>query len=43
MVTLAVNAKSMLKGETLSTKAKQRIIANGVAPASVTGVVQLVI
>lgn len=43
MVTLAANAKSMLKGEALSTKAKQRIIQDGVVAASVAGIVQLVI
>ena len=43
MVTLAVNARSMLKGETLSTKAKQKIIQDGVVAASVAGLVQLVL
>lgn len=43
MVTLAVNAKSMLKGETLSTEAKQKIIQDGVVAASVAGLVQLVL
>lgn len=43
MVTLAANAKSLLKGETLSTKAKQKIIQDGVVAASVAGLVQLVI
>lgn len=43
MVTLAVNAKSMLKGEVLSTDAKRKIIQNGVVAASVAGLVQLII
>jgi hypothetical protein len=43
MVTLATNAKSMLKGDALSTKAKQKIIQDGVVAASVTGIVQLII
>jgi len=43
MVTLAVNAKSMLKGEALSTKAKQKIIQDGVVAASVAGLVQLIL
>jgi hypothetical protein len=43
MVTLAANAKSMLKGDALSTKAKQKIIQDGVVAASVAGIVQLVI
>ena len=43
MVTLAVNAKSMLKGEAISTEAKQKIIQNGVISASVAGLVQLII
>lgn len=43
MVSLAVNAKAMLKGETLSTAAKQKIIQDGVVAASVAGLVQLVI
>lgn len=43
MVTLAVNAKSMLKGEALSTKAKQKIIQDGVVAASVAGLFQLII
>ncbi|WP_424982067.1 hypothetical protein [Maritalea sp. S77] len=43
MVTLATNAKSMLKGEALSTKAKQKIIQDGVVAASVAGIVQLII
>jgi hypothetical protein len=43
MVTLAANAKSMLKGEALSTDAKQKIIQNGVVAASVAGLVQLII
>ncbi|MEY8143210.1 hypothetical protein [Falsihalocynthiibacter sp. CO-5D18] len=43
MVTLAANAKSMLKGEALSTEAKQRIIQDGVVAASVAGLVQLIL
>ncbi len=43
MVTLAANAKSMLKGEALSTEAKQKIIQDGVVAASVAGMVQLII
>lgn len=43
MVTLATNARSMLKGETMSTKAKQNIIQNGVVAASVAGLVQLIV
>lgn len=43
MVTLAVNAKSMLKGESLSTQAKQKIIQDGVVAASVAGLVQLIL
>ena len=43
MVTLAANAKSMLKGEALSTEAKQKIVQNGVVAASVAGLVQLII
>lgn len=43
MVTLAVNAKSMLKGEALSMKAKQKIIQDGVVAASVAGLVQLIL
>lgn len=43
MVTLAANAKSMLKGEALSTKAKQKIIEDGVVAASVAGLVQLIL
>ena len=43
MVTLATNAKSMLKGEALSTEAKQKIIQDGVVAASVAGLVQLII
>jgi len=43
MVTLAANARSMLKGEALSTDAKQKIIQNGVVAASVAGLVQLII
>jgi hypothetical protein len=43
MVTLAVNAKSMLKGDALSTEAKQKIIQDGVVAASVAGMVQLII
>ena len=43
MVTLAVNARSMLKGQTLSTKAKQKIIQDGVVAASVAGLVQLIL
>ena len=43
MVTLAVNARSMLKGEALSTKAKQKIIQDGVVAASVAGLVQLIL
>jgi len=43
MVTLAVNAKSVLKGEALSIEAKQKIIQDGVVAASVAGLVQLII
>lgn len=43
MVALAANAKSMLKGEALSTEAKQKIIQDGVVAASVAGLVQLII
>ena len=43
MVTLAANAKSMLKGDALSTEAKQKIIQDGVVAASVAGLVQLII
>lgn len=43
MVTLAVNAKSMLKGETLTIEAKQKIIQDGVVAASVAGLVQLIL
>ena len=43
MVTLASNAKSMLKGESLSTQDKQKIIQDGVVAASVAGLVQLVL
>lgn len=43
MVTLAANAKSMLKGEALSTEAKQKIIQDGVVAASVAGLVQLIV
>ncbi|WP_258953920.1 hypothetical protein, partial [Cognatishimia activa] len=43
MVTLAANAKSMLKGEALSVEAKQKIIQDGVVTASVTGLVHLII
>lgn len=43
MVTLAANAKSMLKGDALSTQAKQKIIQDGVVAASVAGMVQLII
>ena len=43
MVTLAANAKSMLKGEAISTEAKQKIIQDGVVAASVAGLVQLII
>jgi len=43
MVTLVANAKSLLKGEALSTEAKQKIIQDGVVAASVAGLVQLVI
>ena len=43
MVTLAVNARSMLKGDALSTKAKQKIIQDGVVAASVAGLVQLIL
>lgn len=43
MVTLAVNAKSVLMGEALSIEAKQKIIQNGVVAASVAGLVQLII
>lgn len=43
MVSLTVNAKAMLKGETLSTAAKQKIIQDGVVAASVAGLVQLII
>ncbi|WP_380054102.1 hypothetical protein ACFE33_12865 [Falsihalocynthiibacter sp. SS001] len=43
MVTLAANAKSMLKGESLSTEAKEKIIQDGVVAASVAGLVQLIL
>lgn len=43
MVTLAANARSLLKGEALSTEAKQQIIQDGVIAASVAGLVQLII
>jgi hypothetical protein len=43
MVTLAANAKSMLKGDALSTEVKQKIIQDGVVAASVAGLVQLII
>jgi len=43
MVSLTVNAKAMLNGETLSTAAKQKIIQDGVVAASVAGLVQLII
>lgn len=43
MVTLAANARSMLKGEGLPTEAKQKIIQDGVVAASVAGLVQLVL
>ena len=43
MVALATNAKSMLKGDALSTEAKQKIIQDGVVAASVAGMVQLII
>ncbi|MEE9426507.1 MAG: hypothetical protein V3V25_00030 [Paracoccaceae bacterium] len=43
MVTLTVNAKSMLKGEALSSEAKQKMIQDGVVAASVAGLVQLII
>lgn len=43
MVTLSTNAKSMLKGETLSIEAKQKIIQDGVVAASVAGLVQLIL
>ncbi|AML51045.1 hypothetical protein [Falsihalocynthiibacter arcticus] len=43
MVTLAANAKSMLKGEALSTEAKQKIIQDGAVTASVAGLVQLIL
>ena len=43
MVTLTANAKSMLKGDALSTEAKQKIIQDGVVAASVAGLVQLII
>lgn len=43
MVTLAVNARSMLKGEALSTKVKQKMIQDGVVSASVAGLVQLIL
>jgi hypothetical protein len=43
MVTLTANAKSMLKGEALSTEAKQKMIKDGVVAASVAGLVQLII
>lgn len=43
MITLAVNAKSMLKGQALSTKAKQKMIQDGVVAASVAGLVQLIL
>ncbi|WP_238379724.1 hypothetical protein [Celeribacter ethanolicus] len=43
MVTLTANAKSMLKRESLSIEAKQKIIQDGVVAASVAGLVQLII
>ena len=43
MVTLAVNAKSMLKGEAISTHAKQKMVQDGVVAASVAGLVQLIL
>lgn len=43
MVTLAANAKSMLKGDALSVDAKQKIIQDGVVAASVAGMVNLII
>lgn len=43
MVTLAANARSLLKGEALSTEAKQKIIHDGVVAAGVAGLVQLII
>lgn len=43
MVTLAANARSVLKGEALSIEAKQKIIQDGVVAASVAGLVQLII
>lgn len=43
MVSLTVNAKAMLKGETLSSSAKQKIIQDGVVAASVAGLVQLIV
>ncbi len=43
MVTLAVNARSVLKGAALSKDARQRIIQDGVVAASVAGLVQLIV
>ena len=43
MVTFAVNARTMLKGEALSTKAKQKMIQDGVVAASVAGLTQLIL
>jgi hypothetical protein len=43
MVTLAANAKSVLKGDALSVEAKQKIIQDGVVAASVAGIVNLTI
>jgi hypothetical protein len=43
MVTLAANAKSLMKGEALSVEAKQKIIQDGVVAASVAGLVQLIL
>ena len=43
MVTLAVNAKSLLKGQALSTKAKEKMIQDGVVAAGVAGLVQLIL
>lgn len=43
IVTLAANAKSMLKGDAVSVGAKQRIIQDGVVAASVAGMIHLII
>ncbi|MCA1336871.1 hypothetical protein [Pseudooceanicola marinus] len=43
MVTLAVNARSLLKGDALSQDARQRVVQDGVVAASVAGLVQLIV